>query len=326
MSLRIFKNRHGVLGEVQTEIENISGWWNSIAAGDFDEDGDMDYVVGNLGLNTPLKATHNRPLCVYAKDYDKNGLIDPIMCYYVEGENQIFATRDDMVRQINAMRSRFNTYESYATASFDQSFTTEEIKDAFILKAECFESSYFQNLGESKFKRTPLPIGAQFAPVFGLLPGDYNNDGYLDVLVAGNSFATEASTGRYDAMKGTLLAGDGQGNFREDNAAINGFRADGDVKALAKIYLKENTNLVLVAKNNDRTEAYRFAKADGHTVTPQPNDMYALVTKNNGKTYKHEFYYGSNYLSNSSRRLTFNRNVNTVTIYDNKGQKRTMKF
>jgi hypothetical protein len=322
MPLRFFRNVKGKLSEIGSGVENKSGWWNCIAAADFDEDGDIDYIAGNLGLNSRLKATENEPLCIYAKDFDKNGLLDPVMCYFVNKENQVYPTRDEMIRQINPMRGRFKTYESFATASFDQSFTKEELKDAFIVKAECFESSYFENLGNGKFRSTPLPLIAQFAPVFGLLPGDFNNDGFTDVLVAGNSYATEASTGRYDGMKGLLLAGDGKGNFKEDKKYCTGFKADNDVKALPEIFLKDGSDVVLVGNNDSEMEAYRFPVKPAHVIVPHVDDAYAVITKRSGKTYKHEFYFGNNYLSSSSRRLKVGRDVVSVTIYDNDGKKR----
>ena len=322
MPLKFYKNEKGKLKAIKTGVENKSGWWNSIAAADFDEDGDIDYVGGNLGLNSRLKASAKEPLCIYAKDYDKNGLLDPVMCYYVNNENHIYPTRDEMIRQINPMRGRFKTYESFASVTFDESFTKNELKDAFIVKAEYFESSYFENLGNGKFNVKALPLVAQFAPVFGLLPGDYNNDGFADVLVTGNSYGTEASTGRYDGMRGLLLAGDGKGNFSEDKEHYAGFRADKDVKALAEITLKDGGSVVLVGNNDSKMEAYRFPLETLHVIVPHKDDAYALIKKRSGKVYKHEFYFGNNYLSNSSRRLRIGSDVVSVTLYDNAGNKR----
>jgi hypothetical protein len=322
MPLRFFKNVKGKLSEIGTGVESKSGWWNSIAAADFDEDGDMDYVAGNLGLNTRFKASEKEPLCIYAKDFDKNGLLDPVMCYYVNNRNHIYPTRDEMIRQINPMRGRFKTYESFAAVSFDESFTKEELKDAFIVKAEYFQTSYFENRGNGKFSVRALPLVAQFAPVFGLLADDFNSDGFTDVLVTGNSYATEASTGRYDGMKGLLLAGDGKGNFVEDKRHGSGFRADGDVKSLTEIVVKNGGSVVLVGNNDSKMEAYRFPVKATHVIVPHINDAFAIIKKRSGKAYRHEFYFGNNYLSNSSRRLKLGADVVSVTIYDNAGKKR----
>ena len=322
MPLRFFKNVKGKLSEIKTGVDNKSGWWNSIAAADFDEDGDMDYVAGNLGLNSRLKASEKEPLCVYAKDFDKNGLLDPVMCYYVDNKNQIYPTRDEMIRQINSMRGRFKTYESFATVTFDESFTKEELKDAFVVKADYFETAYFENVGNGKFNVKPLPLVAQFAPVFGLLPGDFNNDGFTDVLVTGNFYASEASTGRYDGMRGLLLAGDGKGNLKEDKKYCSGFRADKDVKALTEIFLSDGGSVVLVGNNDSKMEAYRFPFKASHVIVPHKDDAYAIIKKRSGKIYRHEFYFGNNYLSSSSRRLKLGSDVVSVTIYDNAGNKR----
>ena len=261
-------------------------------------------------------------MCIYAKDYDKNGLLDPVMCYYVDGENYIYPTRDEMIKQIASMRGRFASYQDYATTSFTESFTKDEIKDAYVVRSECFESSYFENIGNGKFTRKRLPVEAQFAPVFGMLTDDYNGDGYLDVLAAGNSYATEASTGRYDAMTGLLLAGDGKGNFKSVNSAATGFKADGDVKSLVKINAVDGTEMLLVGNNSGKMEAYQLSKNNNTTIAVKNLDAYAIIHKKNGQAYRQEFYYGSNYLSQTSRMLTVGKDVTRVIIYDTKGNKR----
>jgi hypothetical protein len=326
MPVKFFRNVNGAFLDVATGIENASGWWNSLAAADFDEDGDIDYVAGNLGLNSRMKASHEQPLCIYAKDYDKNGLVDPVMCYYVDGKNQIFATRDEMVRQINPMRARFNDYEKYASASFSESFTKDEIKDAYVVKAETFSSAYIENKGNGKFEMHSLPLRVQFAPVFGLLIGDYNGDGYTDVLAAGNSYATEASTGRYDAMNGTLLAGDGKGNFVVDAKSIAGFRADKNVKALTRLTLNDSTSLILVGNNDARMEAYKFPTLSSATFVPKPDDAYMMIEKRNGKTSRYEFSYGGNYLSQQSRKIMIGKDVKAVTVFDIHGRSRRVGY
>jgi enediyne biosynthesis protein E4 len=257
MPLTILKNEHGTLRHPTSDIRNTEGWWSSLASADFDGDGDMDFIAGNVGLNTRYKASEKEPLCVYAKDFDKNGRIDPILCYYSDGINYMARTRDEMIKQIAAMRGRFASYKDFAEATFDKSFTKDELKDAFLLKATCFESCYFENKGNGNFEKHPLSIEAQFAPINGILIEDFDKDGHLDALLAGNSYGTEPTTGRYDAGTGLLLKGDGKGHFTILNSRKTGFMADKDVKCLAKIRLKDNSNLILVGNNSAKLEVFR---------------------------------------------------------------------
>jgi hypothetical protein len=192
MPVRFFKNYRGSLKEFteSTGLQHTNGWWNSIVGADFDKDGDIDYVMGNLGLNSPLKASKDEPVCVYANDYDKDGRIDPVLCHYINGVEHIVAARDDMNRQMTSMRGRFRTYQAYADADFRNAFRHDEISAASVLKSERFESSYIENKGGGKFEMKALPLRAQFSPVYGMLAGDFNNDGHTDVLCVGNSFST----------------------------------------------------------------------------------------------------------------------------------------
>lgn len=321
MPVTLIRNQKGKGFSAPVGIDHSKGWWNSIVAGDFDNDGDMDYVVGNLGLNSRYKATPREPLCVYAKDYDQNGLIDPVMCYFTEGKNYIYPTRDEMIRQISAMRARFPSYAAYAKTTFEESFLPGEIKRAFIVQSECFESSYFENKGNGRFVRKMLPVEAQFAPVYGMLAGDFNEDGNLDILLGGNAYGGEPSTGRYDAMTGLLLLGDGKGNFSSVMSAVSGFKADGDVKSVVSIPSSGGGNIILVGNNSGYMQAFRLEEKCVQ-IPVDPNDAYAIIRKKNGQYYKQEFYHGSNYLSQTSSTLQLSKEVAGVTIYDQKSLKR----
>ncbi|MEO5889618.1 MAG: VCBS repeat-containing protein [Ferruginibacter sp.] len=324
MPITFIKNEKGKLAvNSAIAIDHSQGWWNSIAAADFDEDGDIDYIIGNLGLNTRHKANTKEPLCIYAKDFDKNGRLDPVMCYYVAGKNYIYPTRDEMIKQVAAMRGRFQSYKDFASFTFEESFTKQELSDALVVKSECFESSYLENKGNGKFERKALPLECQFAPVFGMLTGDYNNDGHTDVLITGNSYSTEVSTGAYDAMTGILLTGNGKGNFKAFASAATGFKADGDNKGIAALPISANTTIILSANNNGDLKTYMVATNDISFVTAGKNDEYAIVQKKDGKTYRQEFYRGNSYLSNSSRVFSYNDSlVSSVIFYDNKGNKK----
>lgn len=327
MPITFIKNLNGKLIHYSPfTIHHSSGWWNSITAGDFDEDGDIDYVIGNLGLNTRHKATPTQPLCIYAKDFDKNGRLDPVMCYYVQGKNYIYPTRDEMIKQMPAMRGRFQTYKDFASVTFEESFTKAELSDAYIVKSECFESSYLKNLGNGKFERTALPVQCQFAPLFGMLTADYNHDGHLDVLLTGNSYETEVSTGAYDAFTGLVLAGNGKGQFTVLNANNTGFKVDGDAKGMAQLFTANHNLLVLSAINNGPLKTYQQLNK-GVLVEVNTSDQYAIVQKKDGKKYRQEFYWGNSYLSNASRKLMFDADlISSVKLYDQKGTSREIKI
>jgi enediyne biosynthesis protein E4 len=324
MPITFLKNQDGKLAiNSRVTIDSSQGWWNSIAAADFDEDGDIDYTIGNLGLNTRHKASTKEPLCIYAKDFDKNGRLDPVMCYYVGGKNYIYHARDEMIKQVAAMRGRFQSYKDFANVTFEESFTRQELSDALLVKSECFESSYLENKGNGKFERKALPLECQFAPIFGMLTGDYNNDGHMDVLITGNSYSTEVSTGAYDAMTGMLLAGNGKGNFKTHVSNITGFKADGDSKGIALLHTTAGSNIILSANNGGDLKAYSFASNNISSAMAGKNDAYAVVQKKDGKTYRHEFYWGNSYLSNSLPGLNFNSShVLSVVFYDNNGNKK----
>ena len=323
MSIKFFRNEQGKLIDAtdETGLEHTSGWWNSLVGGDFDQDGDTDYIAGNRGMNSHFHASENEPLCIYANDYNKDGLLDPVMSYYVQGIKHIGHPRSNLVEQINNMRGRFRTHTDYANATFEESFTPEELSEAYVVCAQRFESSYIENLGTGKFKISSLPIEAQFSPVYGIVTGDYNDDGNLDALLVGNSYSTEVISGRDDASIGLYLKGDGTGNFQSVNIEASGFLADGDSKGMATLIGAEGREMVIVGNNSDRARVYstkvkeKFYKANN-------SDAYAMVTLKSRKVYKHEFYFGSTYLSQSSRSFKLGSQIISFRVFDSMGKER----
>jgi enediyne biosynthesis protein E4 len=323
MRLKFFHNEKGKLAEAKgnSELSNSSGWWNSLVGADFDSDGDTDYIAGNLGLNSHFHASKDEPLCIHASDYNRDGRIDPVMSYYVQGEKYVGHSRDHLNDQINSMRFRFRTYTDYANATFEESFTREELTDAYVVCAERFESSYIENLGDGDFRMTALPLQMQFAPVFGMVAGDYNNDGNMDILAVGNSYSPEVTSGRDDASIGWYLQGDGKGGFQFVDATESGFVADNDSKGMANLVLPGGRELLIVGNNSGRLRTY-LSKARWKSFAPRRTDVYALVTKSDGSTYKHEFYYGSTYLSQGSRALKVSDDVVSIKVFDGNGKGR----
>lgn len=320
MSIRFFKNTAGKLEEVtdQTGLQHTSGWWNSITSGDFDNDGDSDYILGNLGLNSRYKASAEEPLCIYANDYDKNGQIDPVMCHYVDGENYIAHSRNDLIDQINAMRVRFRTYSDYAKATFEESFTKDELANAHVVKSETFANSYLENLGNGKFKLTTLPRNVQIAPMYGILVGDYDQDNHLDVLAVGNFYSGEVFSGRYDASIGWFLKGDGKGNFNPIDVNESGFFVQGDAKGMVNIFSGDK-ELSLSSINNGALRIHALPRNEQYIYRAKSNDMAALIQFKDGTKQKLEFHYGSGYLSQGSRSFPVPAEAVSIHIIDTQG-------
>jgi len=257
MAIRAFENRNGTLNELQNNsgLENSEGWWNTIEPGDFDNDGDMDYILGNFGLNSQLKASVDEPVELYYKDFDANGSLDPILCSYVMGESYPVFSKDDIVGQLSSLNEKFTSYSDYADAKITDIFSEDELKDAGVLKAMNFATSYLENLGDSTFRISPLPTPAQFSPVYGILIEDFNADGSLDIVLAGNFFGTRVKYGRYDANKGVLLLGDGKGGFKHVDTSQSGLNIDGEVRDIEEIEIGDKKTL-LFARNNETLKTY----------------------------------------------------------------------
>ncbi len=326
MPVQFYHNEKGKLmnSSDKTGLNHISGWWNSLLGGDFDLDGDTDYLAGNLGINTRYRGTAKEPICVYTSDFDKNGSLDPVMSYYVQGEKHIAHSRDELISQISAIKGRFKTYLPYAEASFEKSFLPSELEKAYVVCSEWFETSYIENLGQGKFAMKALPLEAQFAPVFGMLSDDLNEDGHPDVLLIGNSYATEVNTGRYDASMGLYLYGDGKGNFYPMEVAKSGFEADYDGKALVRLNNKSQ-HIILTGNNSGPLKAFSRS-INSKLFHPASDDAYAIVALNNGKTFKVEFYYGSSYLSQSSRSLLYTADATKIIIFSYTGERREINI
>jgi hypothetical protein len=258
MGIRAFENLDGKLTELPSSsgLKISKGWWNTIKQGDFDNDGDLDYIAGNFGLNSQLKVSSEEPVQLYVKDFDGNGSLDPILCSYVMGESYPVFSKDDLLGQLPQLKRRYVNYSDYADQKITDIFTPEELMDASILEAQTFATSYIENLGNNQFQITPLPIPTQFSPVYGILVQDFNTDGNLDVLMAGNFFGTRVKYGRYDASRGILLTGDGNGNFDAINNEKSGLNIDGEVRDISIVQRADSTQLMLFSRNDDFVKTY----------------------------------------------------------------------
>ncbi|MEM1003385.1 MAG: VCBS repeat-containing protein, partial [Bacteroidota bacterium] len=325
MPVTFFKNEKGKLINITREIGLAShtGWWNSINAGDFDADGDMDYVVGNLGLNSILKANNKEPVEVYAKDFDNSGNIDPVIFSYIKGESYPMPMRDALIDQINGMKGRFKAYRTYANATKEMVFTEKEMKGALHLQATTFATAYIENLGNNQFSLKPLPNPAQVTPVYGMQIADFTNDGFLDILLAGNNSNVETLYGYYDASEGMLFKGDGKGNFLVVTALEHGLKISGNTKGIAAISDSKGNQFLLCAKNNSDLQVAVSPPNSIKKIRLNADDLYAEIAfKGAKREQKMEFYYGSGYLSQNERCMLINENMESVVIYSVGGKSR----
>ncbi len=241
----------------QNGISNSEGWWYSIEASDIDNDGDIDLVAGNLGMNYKYKASPQEPFEVFYDDFDNDGSKDIVLSYYNFGERYPLRGKSCSSQQIPGLKKDFPTYDQFASANLLDVYGLENLRPALHYEAKTFASAFFENLGKGKFEMHSLPSEAQVSSINDIIIDDYNNDGNKDILVAGNLYATEIETPRNDAGIGLVLLGDGKNNFTPLASRSSGFLAPFDVKKLAKISTGDG-NYILCGVNNGAIQFFRL--------------------------------------------------------------------
>ncbi|GAB4257467.1 MAG: VCBS repeat-containing protein [Saprospiraceae bacterium] len=253
----VFKMMNGKLQNVtqQFGLKEYTGWWNCVHLADLDGDGDQDIIAGNMGLNSRLKASKEEPLRLFANDFDANGQIDPVLAYYNNGKLYPLPLRDMMIKQMPPLKKKYVRYKAYGEATIEDVFPKSDLNSSLQLAATTFATMWFENRN-GKLVAHQLPTEAQFSPVNQVISADFNGDGNVDLLLAGNSYSPEVETGRYDAGNGTLLLGDGKGGWTFMPNRYAGFWATKEARDIKPVKLANGRVLILVANNNDRLEAY----------------------------------------------------------------------
>ncbi len=334
MPITFLENDKGVFKNVtvNTGLSKNAGWWNTIAAGDFDNDGDMDYIVGNLGRNSFFQASDQYPVTNISNDFDDNGTYDSFIFSFLpvsqqnrEKKNFPAESRDDILKQVPTLRKRFENYKSFANVTIDSFFTKKQLENALTLHANYFSSAFLRNDGKGQFTMDALPIQAQFSVLNGISVDDYDGDGNLDVVINGNDYGTEPILGRYDALNGLFLKGDGKGNFKPLSILQSGIFIPGNGKALVSLKSSRNTALLAASQNKGALKIYELKK-DKKFIPLFPFDESAVIVYRNGKTQKREFAYGSSFLSQSGRYLITDAQMKSVKIINNFGKTRTIEL
>ena len=326
-AIRIFENQQGKLVEVTdaSGLADYKGWWTSIAAADFDNDGDMDYVAGNFGENLFFQCSGEEPLRIYAKDLDNNGSIDPLIsCYWPDSlgnrHEYFYHPLQDVIKQFVGIRKTISTFGQYGEATVADIFTEEDKKDALILETNWMKTSWLENVGDGKFEVHALPTPAQFAPVYGILPYDFNQDSYLDILIVGNDHGMEVQQGRADAFIGLALQNDGKGNFSPLTVKESQFFVPGDGKSLALINLSNQAPIALAGQNLGALKAFKLTEAGIQSIIPISDQTVKTKIELTDGSYRfQEFYFGNTFYSQSGR-FVLVKEGEKVTQFNHSGE------
>ncbi len=253
MGIEIFKNQKGTFKKTTTELSELKGWWNTIEKADLDDDGDLDLIIGNHGLNSRFKASASKPIILYVGDYDKNGYSDPILTFTSDNDKQYpYALRHNLIDQLKYLTKKFPDYETFKSATIQDILTESQLEESLVLKANTLSTLVVLNEGGFKFKTIALPFEAQLAPIYAITTSDFDKDGDQDIVLGGNLHGVKPEFGRYDATYGIYLENLGNVNFKYHNNG-NGFHVNGEIRDL-----KILKNKLYVSKNNDSLEVFKY--------------------------------------------------------------------
>jgi hypothetical protein len=259
MPVRVFHQENGRFVERTREagLADTNGWWNSITAADLRGTGRQDLVLGNLGLNSYLRASRKEPARLYLNDFSHTGALEQILTFYKNGVSYPLAGRDELVNKIPSLKSKFPAYKDFGASRIEDIFPDADIRSATVREAYTFASSVALNNQNGTFTLRQLPIEAQFAPIYAALAQDFDGDGRVDLLVGGNFYGLTPALGRYDASYGLMLRGRGDGEFEPVDMEQSGVEIDGQVRRIKSLHGANGQRLVVVARNNDKLEILR---------------------------------------------------------------------
>ncbi|MAU72674.1 MAG: hypothetical protein CML04_11330 [Pseudozobellia sp.] len=328
MPLRFFKNDKGKLREIteSTGLANYLGWWNSLASADIDNDGDIDYFAGNVGENINFKASKDEPVRVYAKDLDNNGTVDPLISYFLRDsvgvkKEYLYHPWQDVTKQYVGIRKKFNSFGDFGESTLPEMFSDGLLDDATVLSMNYMKTSWIENLGEGKFKMHALPVETQLAPVYGILPYDFESDGNIDLFLIGNDFGMEVQQGPADALVGVSLKNNGKGKFSTLPLEESHFFVPRDGKSIASLNIANSSNLIIASQNNDSLRTFEpNIKLQKQLIRLENNEVKAILHLSSGKTQIREFYWGSTFQSQSSRYVEPSEAIRKVELFNNNGE------
>jgi hypothetical protein len=266
MPVRVFHQEDGRLVDRTSAVglAGTEGWWNTVSVADLNGDGRPDLVLGNLGLNSYVRASAKEPARLYVDDFGNNGALEQVLTFYKHGVSYPIAGRDELVRLLPALRSRYPSYAAFGASKVEDIFPSAALARATVREAHTFASAIALNKGDGTFAMRDLPVEAQFAPVYASVARDFDGDGKIDLLLAGNFFGVTPVRGRYDASYGLLLHGAGDGQFTPVDMEQSRLLIEGQVRHMRELRAANGERLIVVARNDTTLQVLR------PTVTSRP--------------------------------------------------------
>lgn len=259
MPVKVFINENGNFRDESEQygLSNTEGWWHTITAQDLNNDGFVDFVLGNQGLNTFFKASPEKPLSMYVNDFDLNGSIEQIICSYNGDKSYPVPMKDDLVKQLPSLATKYSKYADYKDQTIDQIFPPEILNRSLVLNAKLMKSCTLMNNGKNKFSISPLPVEAQFTPLYSISADDFNHDGIYDLLLGGNQYRAKPETGIYAASYGLFLKGNIGGAWKSIPNKESGLFTKGEVRDI-KILNIDGVQFIVVARNNNSLQFFKY--------------------------------------------------------------------
>ncbi|MBQ4820823.1 VCBS repeat-containing protein [Aquimarina sp. MMG016] len=256
MAPKIFTNDGNTLTQLSTNMESISGWFNTIEAKDLDNDGDIDLVLGNRGLNAIYQVDESRPSKMYISDFDNNGTMEQIVTQTINGRDVPIHLKNEITGQINSLKKQNLKYSEYATKAIDELFSKETLDKATVRTVNNFSSMVAYNNGEGNFRIKQLPKEVQLSCVCDIETIDLNNDGFIDLILGGNNYNFKPQFSRLDASRGNVLLNDGKGGFIDQKSS--GFQVEGEVKAMRWMTNKSGDRYLVTVINNQEPKIFKL--------------------------------------------------------------------
>jgi hypothetical protein len=259
MPVKVLINNNNIFTDESDrfDLNDTEGWWHNITAKDLNNDGKIDFILGNHGLNSRFKASADKPVTMYVNDFDLNGSVEQIICTFNGDKSYPAVMKDDLVKQIPSLETKYRKFADYKDQTITDIFPAEVLKRSVVLNARIMESCVMMNSGKGSFTLTPLPVEAQFSPVYSVISNDFDKDGIPDLLLGGNQYRAKPEGGIYDGSYGLFLKGTGDGKFSSVSPLASGISAKGEIRDI-KILTTNGNRIIAVARNNDKLEFYKF--------------------------------------------------------------------